>query len=61
MTTKRFIGTRTDVNVQKKLLIGVAQQIRVCGVSCFSRENILCIVFVDFVEAIQLREVQIFE
>jgi hypothetical protein len=58
----RFVGEGTDVDVQKKLLIGVAQQIGgACGVSCFPRENTLCIVIVDFVEAIQLAEVQIFE
>jgi hypothetical protein len=52
---------RTDVDVQKKLLIGVAQEIGVCGVPCFFREETLYIVVCDFIEAIQLGEVQKFE
>jgi hypothetical protein len=51
----------TDVDVQKELLIGVAQQIGVCGVSRFPGEDALQIVIFDFVEAIQLEEVQVFE
>lgn len=42
MATKRLqVDAMTDVDVQQKLLVGVAQQIRVCSVPSFPREEAL--------------------
>ncbi len=46
---------KTDVNVEKELLIAIAQQIGICRISDFVRYYTLQILAFNFVEAVRLR------